>query len=59
MAGPAMMRQSSRTRMPVKICGLPFEAVDEEQDMGRKGAGGEACSRGVTVHGGRERRWRP
>lgn len=36
MAGPAMMRQSSRTLIPERICGFP-----EGDCSGEKGAGGD------------------
>lgn len=48
IAGPAMILQSSRTRIPLRIWGglLAWSAVEV------KGAGGEMDSSGFSVHGG-------
>jgi hypothetical protein len=52
--GPAMMRQSSRTRIPDRGCEVLFKV--QRKFVGVKGAGGDRASRELTVHGGKERR---
>lgn len=49
MEGPAMIRHSSRTLIPARICGLVVW-----DGVWWKGTGGEEVSRVVTVHGGSE-----
>ena len=53
MAGPAMMRHSSRTRMPDR--GWGFEEGIPEAVCGGKGAGGELSLSLVSSTGGFER----
>lgn len=48
IAGPAIIRQSSRTRMPLRIWGR----LVVWDDVRAKGAGGELDSRFLIVHGG-------
>ena len=56
MAGPAMMRQSSRTRIPERIWGLIW-GDGNRGDV--KGVGGELSSSRVSFQGGVFMRVRP
>ncbi len=57
MAGPAMMRHSSRTRIPARTCGFD-PGVGGLVEAGN-GAGGEESSILVTSHGGIESTFLP
>lgn len=54
MEGPAMMRQSSRTRMPESGCSELFK--EEHEFVELKEVSGDTSSSWVSVHGGMERR---
>lgn len=56
IAGPAIIRHISRTRIPVRICGLDVE--DTEAKAGNGTGGDSSCSR-FSSHGGVDRRVRP
>lgn len=50
IAGPAIMRQSSRTRMPARTWGLVI--APDGLMLSGNGAGGEASWRGLISNGG-------